>query len=67
MQFFEVCIKPRLPGMSAHEDNYAVEKLVGPSKERLDTADLELNVVEVTEHFGKFVKFYILSFTKMSK
>ena len=37
---------------------------VGPSKERLDIADLGLNVVEVTEHFGKFVKFYV---TKMSK
>ena len=55
----------RLPE-SLHEDNYAaVEKVeVGPSKERLDTADLGLNVVEVTEHFGKFVKFYV---TQMSK
>ena len=55
MQFFEACIKPRLPGTSAHEDNYAVKKVevdVGPSKERLDTADSGLNVVEVTEHFA---------------
>ena len=61
VQFFEACIKPRLPGTSAHEDNYTVEKVeVGPSKERLDTADLGFNVVEVTEHFGKFVKFYVM-------
>ena len=32
---------------------------VGPSKERLDGADISLNVVEVTESFGKFVKFLV--------
>ena len=61
LELFTVCIKPRLPSTSqASEDQYVLVRVeVGPSKERLDSADISLNVVEVTESFGKFVKLLV--------
>ena len=61
MEYFNASILPRLPGTSDSADYYTVDSVeVGASKDKLDAADLSLNVVEVTEQFGKFVKYYVI-------
>ena len=58
VQFFRACIVPRLPMPSTGQ--YTVKRVeVGLSKDRLDNAEILLKVVEVTETFGKFVKFFV--------
>ena len=61
IDFFTLCITPRLPSTSqASEDPYTLKRAeVGLSKDRLDYADISLKVIEVTESFGKFVKLLV--------
>ena len=61
VDFFTICIIPRLPSTSQmSEDSYTLERAeVGLSKDKLDYVDISLKVVEVTESFGKFVKLFV--------
>ena len=58
--FFRSNIQPRLAGSS--ETSYDVESAqVGPCKDRLDKVDLELQVCQVVESFGRYLKYVVTS------
>lgn len=59
-EFFRSNIQPRLAGSS--ETSYDVESAqVGPCKDRLDRVDLELQVCQVVESFGRYLKYVVTS------
>ena len=58
--FYTSNIQPREAGSS--ETSYDVESAqVGPCKDRLDRVDLELQVCQVVENFGRYVKYVVTS------